>query len=83
MEKQEVEPRVTYLNMNKTYSNQSGIQVTENDITLLFGANIINEDGEHVVNMDSFIRMSHEHFEKFVNNCNDTLTFLKKELNAK
>ena len=80
VKKHQIEARTVYKNLNEAYANQSAIQLTANDVSILLGSNTFTDDGEHVVNMNTLVRMSHQHFEQFVNNCNETLKVLKEEI---
>jgi len=71
-----------YSNMVQSYSNQSSIQVSSEDISIQFAVSGIDKEGKEVMKVENLVRMSDSHFEKFVINCNNALDSIKK-LNAK
>ena len=88
-EKQEIDLRdikTSYDNIEYIYSNQSMIQLSSEDIDFVFGSMQFDSDGKIYKNLTHSIRMSHEHFKKFVQNCNKQLEILediKKQENTK
>ncbi len=89
IEKQEIDLReikTSYDNIEYIYSNQSMIQLSSEDIDFVFGSMQFDCDGQIYKNLTHSIRMSHEHFKKFVQNCNKQLEILediKKQENTK
>lgn len=70
-----------FTELKNTYANQSFIQRTDDDVAVVFGETVLDAEGKVFVEFQNSIRMSHNHFEKFVTNCNATLEELGK--NAK
>ncbi len=73
---------VNYSELNQSYTNQSSLQLSSEDISMQFGVTSVDENGEPFIKVENLISMSYEHFEKFVDNCNHALKGLN-EHNAK
>jgi len=67
-----------YSMVKHTYANQSSLQISGEDIALQFGVASIDENGKDFIRIENLIRMSDNHFEKFVENCNNALAKIKK-----
>lgn len=71
-----------YSTINHSYANQSSLQLSSEDISMQFGVTSVDENGEPYIKIENLISMSYNHFEKFVDNCNNALKSLKEQ-NAK
>lgn len=79
------ELRADYSNTKYEYSNQTMIQLTSEDVEIVFGDIRLDNNGAPYKNISNAIRISHIHFEKFVETCNIQIENLKKlkELDGK
>ena len=72
------EIKVDYNDIEYGYSNQTMVQLTSEDVEIIFGEVRLDEKGLPYKKLTSSMRLSHEHFEKFVANCNAQIINLKQ-----
>ncbi|RBQ32424.1 hypothetical protein CRU92_01580 [Arcobacter sp. FW59] len=58
-----------YDDIEYSYANQSMIQISNEDVQLVFGSVQFDENGEPCQKFTNSIRISHKHFERFVKSC--------------
>ncbi len=67
-----------FSDIKSSYANQSMLQATDDDISMVFGETAFNDDGELKIKFNNSVRMSKNHFRKFMKNCNALLEEMDK-----